>query len=98
MGLKVKTLCSTQSEAPIFPIDAAETHRLLEFMNKVVYVDLNMNSTSATLNPVEDKNPDKSDLTVIAESCDNIRRIRPFTEFVTFDLGCYVCWRQDTGY
>ena len=37
--------------------------------------NLSMNSTSECLNPVKGENPNESDLTVIAESYDDIRRI-----------------------
>jgi hypothetical protein len=43
-------------------------------MNKVVYIDLTMNYTAGSSNE-ENENHDESDLTIIGESIDNIRRV-----------------------
>jgi hypothetical protein len=72
----VKTLCSTPSEILLFPTNTTNIqNRLLEFMNKVVYADLTMKSTSESMNQEKKQNPDESDLTIIAESFNNIHRV-----------------------
>jgi hypothetical protein len=68
LGYMVKTLCSSRSEVLLFKTNAAIQNRLLEFMNKVVYIDLNMNSASQSSN-------EESDVTIIVESVGNIRRV-----------------------
>jgi hypothetical protein len=82
----VKTLCSTPTETLLFETKAANIQdRLLDFMNKVAYVDLNMNSTNESFDEGPYEVPIESDLTVIAKSIDNIRCIN----------NSHIRWRQN---
>jgi hypothetical protein len=72
LGLMVKMLCSTPSEVLLFKTEDENIgHHLLNFMNKVAYIDLNMNYCE-TLREGKHRIDNESDLTVIAESANNM--------------------------
>jgi hypothetical protein len=73
LGVMVKTMCLAPSETLRFRIDNRElTDRMLDFMKKIIYIDLTMNCTTKTWNPIEEISLE-SDLTIIAESFFNVR-------------------------
>ena len=74
LGFMVKKMCSTSTGTLLFETeDPTIKNRLLDFMNKVVYVDLNINTTTDSSNQKLCEIPMETDLTIIAESFDNMR-------------------------